>query len=132
MSCLLSQIEVSGQCQDCPNPSDQVPNADRISCMDCPAGQVPNSDKTLCDACDISQIEATPGQCQECPIGEAPNDDRISCFVEVSCPDDCTSPDQGDCDLKTGMCNCKNGFTCDNCAGELKLCIESLLINVIV
>ena len=126
-------------CQDCPG--GEIPTEDRLACVTCGPdaisdsdmcvvcstdGEVPDDDRLVCISCPLSQIEVD-GKCQDCPIGEAPNEDRISCFLEISCPDDCTSPDQGDCDMKTGTCNCKNGFTCDNCAGELKLCM--LLCN---
>ena len=123
-------IQDSTICLDCPG--GEIPTEDRLTCVSCGPdaisdsdvcvvcstdGEVPDDDRLVCIPCPLSQIEVD-GKCQDCPIGEAPNEDRISCFVEITCPDDCTSPDQGDCDLKTGTCNCKNGFTCDNCGGE--------------
>ena len=116
--CHRSQIEVSGVCQDCP--IDQIPNDDGIACQECPAGQVSNLGKALCEICPLNQIEVD-GICQDCPVGQAPNDDRISCHVKMPCPNDCTSSDHGDCDTKTGTCNCKEGFTFENCAGELSI-----------
>ena len=113
--------------QNCP--VGQIPSLDRLMCTPCQAdeitqagmclmctipGEVPNPDKTECIPCPLTQI-AVNGQCQNCPVGQAPNDDRISCYVEINCPDDCTSPDQGDCDKRTGTCNCKIGFVCSNC-----------------
>ena len=107
---------------------DQVPSKTQCStCDTCPAGEVPNSDKTSCIACPLSQIEVS-GQCQNCPAGQAPEDDRISCYVEIDCPDDCTSPDQGDCDKRTGTCNCKSGFFCSNCG---KLIIRNYFIPTV-
>ena len=41
-------------------------------------------------------------------------------IMAFTCPDDCTDPSQGTCDLSSGICTCENGFTGDNCAGKLK------------
>ena len=42
-----------------------------------------------------------------------------SCYYAVvMCPDNCMDPTQGICDTSTGTCNCKQGFTGDNCAGK--------------
>ena len=137
-------VQASTTCQDCP--SGEVPTADRLSCVACNSdeitnngvcvacstnGEVPNSDKTSCIACPLSQIEVS-GQCQNCPVGQAPEDDRISCYVEIDCPDDCTSPDQGDCDKRTGLCICKNGYTCLNCAGTLLVNILFIHITFLI
>ena len=35
------------------------------------------------------------------------------------CPEQCTDPAHGTCDITTGICNCVDGFTGDNCAGIL-------------
>ena len=133
MPCLASQFVQGGiTCQNCPNPG-EIPTLDRLMCTPCQPdeitqtgmclnctipGEVPNPDKTECIPCPLTQI-AVNGQCQNCPVGQAPNDDRISCYVEIRCPDDCTSPDQGDCDKRTGTCNCKIGFVCSNCGKQI-------------
>ena len=39
-------------------------------------------------------------------------------FIDLTCPDDCTDPTQGECDTNTGYCICEYGFKGDNCAGK--------------
>ena len=36
-------------------------------------------------------------------------------FSDHLCPDDCTNPSQGTCDISTGQCSCEPGFVGDNC-----------------
>ena len=38
----------------------------------------------------------------------------------LNCPDYCTHPTQGTCNILTGICNCKKGYTGDNCAGKIE------------
>ena len=50
----------------------------------------------------------------------------LSKFVlDIQCPDDCTDPSVGTCDLSSGICTCENGFTGENCAGKSKNLISS-------
>ena len=94
--CLTNQINVSGQCQDCP--AGQVPNSDGISCLACQpdettnagvckkctnSGEVPNLNQTDCIQCPTAQI-AIYGHCKDCPSGLIPNFDQSGC---IPCPD---------------------------------------------
>ena len=47
----------------------------------------------------------------------------ILLFLDHTCPDDCTDPSQGTCDITTGQCSCELGFVGDNCglAGNIKI-----------
>ena len=49
----------------------------------------------------------------------------------VGCPDDCTNPQQGTCDVSTGTCSCVLGFGGENCAGILLFhFVKDFLINL--
>ena len=39
--------------------------------------------------------------------------------INLPCPDDCTDPNQGTCDTTTGICTCYDGYTGNNCAGNI-------------
>ena len=36
----------------------------------------------------------------------------------LPCPNDCTHPTQGTCNIITGVCTCEEGYKGNNCAGK--------------
>lgn len=82
--CSLFQIGSQGECSSCTG--NQVPDAARVNCEDCPAGKVKDptaaSFSVVCVAasskCGVGQI-ASSGACADCPGGKVPNAARTAC-----------------------------------------------------